>query len=126
MFGVSFMPDVLFAALTWSYQMLREMLLLSAPMRGADINLRDFEGNTILHIVCMDIRDSPNIDVPKDIVEKLIEAGADVNVRNNENCLPMDALTGMSDFHPDFNPNVPKLRPEYIKDVRYVFSLLHK
>jgi ankyrin repeat protein len=43
---------------------------------GADPNIQDVWGNTTLHLAVL------NLDLGSDVVQALITAGADVNIRN--------------------------------------------
>ena len=64
---------------SWNGDIDRVMSLIA---RGADINSRDNDGRTALHIACTDTK--------KDIAILLIESKADIYIKNNDGRTPLD------------------------------------
>ncbi len=54
--------------------------------KGADVNIRDFQGSTPLFVA--------NFADNKEVIDLLIQNGADVNIRNNKGVLYKDFKTG--------------------------------
>ena len=58
-------------------------LLINA---GADVQIRDYDDNTLLHLAC----DQPRTDISQDVLAHLIRAGVNINSKNRFNKTALD------------------------------------